>query len=180
MCLTFACESQRTVIAGTYSISGFQKLSHHHHGKVVTQSGDYFYAHHFQINGDSIHFEGGEFGFSQSQQNFSLSEIQKIRLTKGPSWKLIGFASGLAAGLTVSALIFHHDAKTSDFPTYGFASFLEIPPLTSILGLVIGNGFDQPDTYAGDYYVVPEDSTYRFQQLKQERQPPAQTNPVFE
>jgi hypothetical protein len=101
-------------------------------------------------------------------------------LRRGPSWKLVGFVGGLATGLIVSVLILNQDVKKNNFPSYGFFSFLEMPPLTSVLGLVIGHEFDQPRIYQGDYRIVPDGGTYRLRYIKRKEKQPAHTSPAFE
>ncbi len=153
--LTAGCASQRTVvIPKSYSILQFEKLSRHYHKTVYTKSGDYYSARRFDIEGDSILIEGEKYGIHQSQWDLPLSEIRKISLRRGPSWAFIGFAGGLATGLISAASLFNQDVNTNIYPTYGLWSFIVIPPLTSVLGLVIGSRFDQPKIYEGDYLIA--------------------------
>lgn len=178
--LSTGCVSEQTVtLSRSYSTSEFTKISRNYHITVFTKSDGHFHVHYLRFKGDSVHFDGEKYEALQSKWNFPISQIQKIRLGRGPSWKLIGFLAGITIGITSSVLIFNHDYKHNAFPSYGVLSVFEIPPLSGILGLVIGNGFDKPDTYAGNYRPVPNGVAYRFQHIKNERQPPAQTNPAF-
>lgn len=182
MCLLISgCASQRLVTpSDSYSISQFMEISHKYYKTVYTRSSGHIVASQIRFKGDSVYVDGEKSAAFQIHQAFAVSGIQKIRLRRGPSWELVGFLGGLTTGLISSVLIFNQDARKNDFPSYGLLSFIEIPPLTSILGLVIGHGFDQPKIYQGDYRIVPDGGTYRLRHIKQERRQPAQTGRALE
>lgn len=182
MCLLVSgCATQRPVTpSDSYSIPQFMEISHKYSNTVYTRSSSRIFASQIQFKGDSVYVDGDKSAVFQIHRAFAVSGIRKIRLRRGPSWALVGFLGGLATGLISSVLIFNQDAKKNDFPSYGLLSFIEIPPLTSILGLVIGHGFDQPRIYQGDYRIVPDGGTYRLRHIKQEKRQPAQTGRALE
>ncbi|HKI44113.1 MAG TPA: hypothetical protein VKA08_02155 [Balneolales bacterium] len=177
--LITGCGSQRPVTpSDSYSIPQFIKLSHRYKKTVYTRSSGRIYASQIRFKGDSVYVDGEKSAVFQSHWTFAMSGIQKIKLQRRGNWKFLGFLAGATTGVILAGLIYKATPQNAYFPWIG--GYFVIPPITSILGLVIGHGFDQPRIYQGDYRIVPDSGTYRLKHIKQKKRQPAQTSPAFE
>ena len=171
--ITLSCATQRPIaISDSYSISQFKKLSSKYHKTVFVQSVDRIHDSRLSFQSDSVYVVGRLASHAYSKM-LALSEIKKVRLSPKSNPGANGLLIGL--GISVPGTIL---AATSN-SYYVYASPF-IPPFCGLLGFLIGATFNHTKVFRGDYRIIQDGSTYRFQPVKARRLPRRHVNPILD
>lgn len=171
--ITLACATQRPIAkSDSYSISQFEKLSRYYSQTVLTESGDHIHVNRLSFQPDSIYIVG-DIASHRYSKRLALSEIKNIRLAPKSHPGVNGLLIGL--GISVPATVLA--AKSDSYFAY---ISLFIPPVCGLIGFLIGTTFNHTKVFRGDYRIISDSSTYRFQPVKARRLPRRHVNPILD